>query len=183
MTITKDEVKKILSNVKDGDKILSYIEELEERLENHYNCDCGNEDYEDDEDEDKEWKEIKTNYESKISVSEWENLLKDPQVFNRDALTVLKRMRHVAAPTNSSELANMFGCGVLYYSLEIDKAANKIIKKLDLKNVDEDKPWVVLLKGWKPTKLYKSKIYALLPELYEAIGNVDLSDIPLTQNN
>lgn len=40
----------------------------------------------------------------------------------------------------------MFGCGVLYYSLEIDKAENKIIKKLDLKNVD-------------------------------------LSDIPLTQNN
>lgn len=182
MTITKEEVKNILSEIKDGDKVLDYIEELEEHLEHHCNCednnhhcDCGCED-----DEDNEWEEIKTNYESKISVSEWEELLKDKELFNKDALTVLKRMRHVAAPTSSSELADMFGYGALYYSLEIGKTADKIIKKLDLTDVDE--PWAVLLKGWNSAELYNTQIYALLPELYEAIGNVDLSSIQLRKN-
>lgn len=184
MKITKEEIKNILSDIKDGNKVLDYIEHLEEHLEHHcdcgnheehHHCDCGCED-----DEDNEWEEIKTDYESKLSVSDWENLLKDSEIFNIDSLIIMKRMRHIAAPTSSEELADMFGYGALYYSLEIGKTAERIIKKLGLKIEDEN--WAVLLKGWKSTELYNTQIYALLPELYEALGNVDLSNIPLREN-
>lgn len=174
MSITKEEVEKILANVKDGNKVLEYINDLEEYC--HCDCDC---DCEDDEEE-YEWEEIKTGYESTLSVSDWEELLKNPEIFNQDALKIMKRMRHIAAPTSSMELADTFGIGALYYSLESEKTAEKIIEKLGLKNVD--KPWAALFKGWNSTQLYNTRIYALLPELYEALGNVDLSSVPLREN-
>ena len=184
MTITKQEIEKILSDVKDGNKILEYINHLEEHLEHHcdcnheehHHCDCGCEDDE----EEYEWEEIKTEYESKLSVSDREELLKNPEIFNKDALIIMKRMRHIAAPTSSMELADTFGMGALYYSLELGKVADKIIKKLNLK-VNEGYNWAVLMKGWNSTQLYNKQIYALLSELYEALGNVDLSEVPLRE--
>lgn len=184
MSITKEEIENILSDVKDGNKVLEYINYLEEHLE--HNCDCNHEEHHccdcgcEDDEEDYEWEEIKTEYESKLSVEDWEELLKNPDIFNKDALIIMKRMRHIAAPTSSMELADRFGMGALYYSLESGKTAKKIIEKLGLRHVD--KPWAVLFKGWNNTQLYNTQIYALLPELYEALGNVDLSEVPLREN-
>lgn len=173
MTITKEELASILSKVEDGEKVLDYINELEEDLEHHHHhdCNCGCED------EEQEWDEITTGYKSNITVSEWENLLKDEDVFNKDSLIVLKRMRHVAAPTGTSELADMFGYGSLYYSFEMDKLETRIADKLGL-DINEMDKWAILFNGWQQ-KQSTDRIYALLPELYEAIGNVDLSKIPL----
>ena len=188
MVITREEVETILTNIKDGDKVLEYIDNLEEHHHDckcgeeghhHHHCDCGCED--DEEEYEDEWEEIETGYESKLSVNDWEELLKDRDIFNDDVLIVLKRMRHVAAPTSSAELADMFGMGALYYSLELGKAADKIIRKLNLQ-VNEEYNWAVLMKGWLSTELYNTRIYALLPELYEALGNTDLSQVPLREN-
>ena len=83
MKLSKNEIQKILKDTKDGDKIIEYIEELKNKIahleehcdhhHHHENCDCGC--HHDDEEE--EWQEIKTPYKSKLTVNDWENLLKD----------------------------------------------------------------------------------------------------------
>lgn len=183
MHISKEEIEKILSDITDGEKVLDYINNLEEHLEHHCNCDedecdcgCG---CEDDEDEDNEWEEIKIDYENKLTVADWEELLKDRELFNKDALIILKRMRHIAAPTSSEELADMFGLGALYYSMEMNKLADRLVEKLGITNLQDIEHWTVLFHGWRSTQLYNTQIYALRPELYEAIGNVDLSGVQL----
>lgn len=183
MTITKNEVKKILSEIKDGEKVLEYIEHLEEHI--GHNCCCDNDEYycdcdcEDDEDEDNEWEEIETSYENKLTVSDWEELLKDKEIFGKDAMIILKRMRHVAAPTNSKELADMFGMSALYYSVEMNKLAVRLAEKLGITSLKDVENWKIIFQGWRSTQLYNTQIYALRSELYEALGNVDLSEIPL----
>ncbi|MCR5266533.1 MAG: hypothetical protein K6E29_08090 [Cyanobacteria bacterium RUI128] len=188
MVVTKEEVENILSGVKDGDKVLNYIAELEEHHHCHchddehehhheHHCDCGCEDEEED-----EWEEIKTGYKNKLTVEDWEELLKDKDLFNKDALIILKRMRHVAAPTSSAELADMFGLGALYYSLEMGKLAKSLCEKLNIDYLEDIERWSVLFVGWNSKDLYNTQIYALRPELYEALGNTDLSAVPLRGN-
>ena len=186
MAITKEEVEKILAEAKDGDKVLEYIEELEEGHHCHchddehhheHHCDCGCED----EDED-EWESIKTPYINKLTTEDWEELLKDRELFDKDALIILKRMRHVAAPTSSEELADMFGLGALYYSLEMGKLAEKLCIKLGIDYLEDIERWTVLFEGWRAKHLYNTQIYALRPELYEALGNTDLSGVRLRGN-
>ena len=200
------EIEKILTSVKDGDKVLEYIEELEEtvadledevedleneieELEEGHHCHCHDEEHHHDhscdcgcEDEEDEWEEIKTNYKNELTVEDWEELLKDRELFDRDSLIILKRMRHVAAPTTSAELADMFGLGALYYSIEMGKLAERLCKKLSIDYLEDIERWVVLFQGWKAKDLYNKQIYALRPELYEALGNTDLSDIQLRGN-
>ena len=181
MTISKEKIKEILNNIQDGDQILNYIEELEDEKKHqhqhhHECCDCGCED------EEQEWEEIDTGYTSNLSVSDWEKLLKDETVFNKDSLIVLKRMRHIAAPTGSAELADLFGYGALFYSFEMDKLETRIAEKLDIHDIHELDKWAILFNGWQQ-KNSSDRIFALLPELYEAIGNVDLSQIPLREQD
>lgn len=176
--ITKDEIKNILSKVNDGNKILEYINQLEEHLLSHHhgNCDCGCDEHE----EDDEWEKIETQYKNKISVKDWEELLKDETIFSKDALIVVKRMRHVATPVTYAELADMFGLGAMYYSLEMDKLSERIIKKLNI-DIEKENYWAVLSECWSQKSL-DERVFGLTPALYEAIGNVDLSNIPLRGN-
>lgn len=185
MTITKDEIKNILKNTEKGSEILDYIAELEENRckckngDGHHHhhhddeCDCGCHDH------DEEWNELKlSEYNFQISVEDWEILLKDNTVFDKDALIIMKRMRHVSAPTTYAEIADMFGYGAVFYSMEIEKLSQKLIEELKITSLDKDNCWAVLLNCWE-NKETEERIYALRPELYEAIGNVDFSNIPL----
>ena len=173
-----EEIKNILNGVKDGEKVIEYIEELEEHILHHLhhddNCDCGCHD-----DDDDEWKEIKTPYKNILTVNDWEKLLQDENIFNRDSLIVLKRMRHIAAPTSSAELADTFGLGALYYSIEMDKLEERLLPFVEAENLDLIYRWAILFNGWETVG---ERCFAIRPELYEALGNVDLSDIPLREN-
>lgn len=196
MSITKEEVEEILSKVKDGNKVLEYIEEHychcnddehhhdkdghchchDDEPHHEHHCDCGCED-----EHDNEWKELDPKgYKSKLSVEDWEKLLQNKELFNEDSLIILKRIRHVAAPTSSAELADMFGYGAMFYSMELEKLSDKLAKKLEIKNLEKDEHWAILMNGWEGQ--YEEKIYALRPELYEALGNIDLSKVPLRMN-
>ena len=191
--MNKEQIIKILNSVDGGNEILDYITELEDNqckceeeghhhhdeecdCEDHHHdgeCDCGCHD-EDDDYEDITPKDVK-----KITVEQWEELLKDKTVFNEDSLIIVKRMRHVAAPVTSADLADMFGYGALYYSIETDKLAERIADKLKIK-VKDDELWSIVLNGWRDKSHHSdNRIYALRPELYEAIGNVDMSKVPL----
>ncbi len=181
MKSLEKEIKNILINTKNGDKVLGYIEELqnkiaclEEHCEHHHheNCECGCHN----EDED-EWQEIETPYKSNLTVKNWENLLNDETVFDKESLIIMKRMRHVAAPTSSAELADMFGFGAMYYKMEIDKLAKRIEQKLNIADLKEYS-WSILFDGWE-NKDTSERIFALNSELYEALGNIDLSNIAL----
>ena len=184
MTISKEEVEAILSEIKDGNKVLEYISELEEHHHCHchdehehnhkHHCECGCDDEEED-----EWEELKTGYINKLTVEDWEELLKDKEIFSKDALIILKRMRHVAAPTSSAELADMFGYGAMYYSLETDKLTERLSKKLNIDYLQDTERWSIIFQGWVSNEEHDTKIFALRPELYEALGNTDLSNIPL----
>ena len=175
-----NEIKNILNRTQDGDKVIRYIEELEHHLEHHHHgedCDCGCHDEEED-----EWEEIKTPYKSTLTVKDWEKLLKNPEIFTIDALKVMKRMRHISAPTSSMELADTFGLGAMYYGIESGKLAKRLIPYVKADNLKETEYWAILFNGWRSKETYNTEIYALRPELYEAIGNVDLSNIPLREN-
>lgn len=198
-----EEIKNILSEIKDGEKVLKYIDDLEEQIEeleeeiyeleddvndlekeseqhHHHdeNCTCGCHDHHEEEDE---WEEIKTPYKNELTVKDWEKLLKEPEIFTVDALKVMKRMRHIAAPTSPMELADMFGFGAMYYKSEIENLTKRLAEKLNVNDLDKEYYWSLLLDGWK-NKNTEEEIYALKQELYEAIGNVDLSNIPLREN-
>jgi len=182
MNLSNEEIQNILNEVKNGDKILEYIEtlrnkiaHLEEHCEHHHHddCDCG---CHHDNDED-DWQEIKTPYKNSLTVANWETLLKDETIFDKESLVIIKRMRHVAAPTSAAELADMFGFGAMYYKMETQKLAKKIEQKLNIKDLKEFS-WSILFDGWE-NNISSEKIFALRSELYEAVGNVDLSDIPL----
>jgi len=194
-----DEIRDILSDVKDGDKVLAYIEALEEHHhkchchddddhecscghhhEHHGHgdeCDCGCHDK-----EESEWEEIKVSYENKLTVKDWEELLKNPQIFTEDALKLIKRMRHISAPVSYMELADTFGLGAMYYGIESCKLAIKLLSFVNKENLKESEYWAIIFNAWKHKSEYDTEIYALRPELYEAIGNVDLSKVPLREN-
>lgn len=191
--MNKEQIIKILNSVDGGNEILDYITELEdnqckcEEEEGHHHhdeeCDCGH--HHDDKcdcgchDEDDDYEDITPKDVKKITVEQWEELLKDKTVFNEDSLIIVKRMRHVAAPVTSADLADMFGYGALYYSIETDKLAERIADKLKIK-VKDDELWSIVLNGWRDKSHHSdNRIYALRPELYEAIGNVDMSKVPL----
>ena len=191
--MNKEQIIKILNSVDGGNEILDYITELEDNqckceeeghhhhdegcdCEHHHHdgeCDCGCHD------EDDDYEDITPKDAKKITVEQWEELLKDKTVFNEDSLIIVKRMRHVAAPVTSADLADMFGYGALYYSIETDKLAERIADKLKIK-VKDDELWSIVLNGWRDKSHYSDNmIYALRPELYEAIGNIDMSNVPL----
>lgn len=182
MKSLEKEIKNILINTKDGNKVIEYIEKLqnkiahlEEHCEHHHHegCECGC--HHDDEDE--EWQEIKTPYKNTLTVKDWENLLNDETIFNKDSLIIMKRMRHIAAPTSNAELADMFGFGAMYYKMETEKLAKRVEQKLHLKDLKEYS-WSILFDGWEHNNS-SEQIFALRSELYEALGNVNLSDISL----
>lgn len=173
-----EEIINILDGVKDGEKVLAYIEALEEHFHHHHHgedCECGCHDEEED-----EWKEIKTRYKNALTVKDWEKLLKNEKVFTKDALIVMKRMRHIAAPTTSMELADTFGCGAVYYSNETEKLAERLLPYVKADKLTENEYWTILFNGWETEA---ERCYAIRPELYEALGNVDLSAIPLREND
>ena len=177
---TIKDIENILQNVKDGDKIIEYIEKLQNKIarleehcgHHHEDCECGCH-----HDEEDEWKEIKTPYKNSLTVNDWEMLLKDETVFDKEALIIMKRMRHVSAPTSSAELADMFGFGAMYYKMETEKLAKRVEQKLNIEDLKEYS-WSILFDGWEHNES-SEQIYALRSELYEALGNVDLSDISL----
>ena len=183
-----NEIKHILDGVKDGDKVLNYIEALEEHLEHHHHhhdgdCDCGDDCHcHDHDDEESEWEEIKTPYENKLTVKEWEEFLKNDKIFTEDALKLVKRMRHIAAPVSYMELADTFGLGAMYYGIESCKLAIKLVSFVNTDNLKEEDYWAIIFNAWKSKREYETEIYALRPELYEALGNVDLSKVPLREN-
>ena len=189
----KEKIIQILNSIDGGKEILDYITELEDNQcecgdkEHHHDddCSCGHHHHDDDcdcgcHDEEDEWNEITPkNYTSKFTVKDWEELLKDTEIFDKDSLIIVKRMRHVASPTSSAELADMFGYGALYYSMEIEKLAKRIAKKFNITELEQTDIWAIVLVGWKNKNAYNDTIYALRSELYEAIGNIDMSSVPL----
>ena len=203
-----NEIKKILEGVKDGEQVLSYIGELEEKVDilqkriedndegHHHECHChdshdeschchdGNHDEgcHCHDNEENEWEEIKTPYENKLTVKDWEELLKNDKIFTVDALKLVKRMRHIAAPVSYMELADTFGLGAVYYGVESCKLAIKLISFVNTDNLKEEEYWTILFNAWKSKNEYETEIYALRPELYEALGNVDLSKVPLREH-
>ena len=198
-----EEIKNILEGIDGGEKVLKYVKDLEEQIEeleeeidelendvddlekesehhhHHHDgkCDCGCHDH----DEEDEWQEIKSPYKNSLTVKNWENLLKDEGVFNSDSLIIMKRMRHIAAPTSAMELADMFGFGAMYYKSEIENLTKRLAEKLNNADLDKEYYWSILLDCWK-NKNTEEEIYALKQELYEALGNIDLSTVPLREN-
>lgn len=179
--ITLTEIKNILKDVEKGPEIIKYIENIEEHLEHHHHhnddCCCGEHEHEHEE----EWKEKEVkSYKTNLNVENWELLLNDKKIFNEDSLILMKRMRHIAAPSTFAELADMFGFGAYYYKSVSEKLIDRIIKKLEINNIDDDEKWAVLYDCWE-NKNSEEQIFGLKQELYEAIGNVNLSKIPLRE--
>lgn len=188
-----NEIRSILDKTPDGQRVLEYIEELEEHIAHHHhhdeNCHCHDHEHDDDcdcgchdHDEEDEWQEIETGYKNKLSVKDWEKLLRDEKIFNRDSLVILKRIRHIAAPTSYMELADTFGLGAFYYEMEMDNLAKRLLPIVNAQNLKKPDYLSVIFNSWKNKNIPDDVINALRPELYEALGNVDLSKIPLREN-
>ena len=190
------EISDILKNVEGKEKVLEYIgdleneideldeerQELEEKIE-ELEDELDELESESDDSNKPDWEKIEVPYENKLTVKDWEELLKNPEIFTYDSLKVMKRMRHIAAPTTSVELEIAFGKGVLFYGLEANKLAERLkqLPNVDASKLKSIQYWAILFDGWQDTSNYNTQIFALRPELYEALGNVDLSGIPLRE--
>lgn len=125
--------------------------------------------------------EVKTSYVNKMTVEDWDKLLKDETIFNRDSLIVLKRMLHGGnKATSSTSLSIKFGGSALYYSLEMDKLEERLLPYVNAENVPSTDRWTILFKGYSDT-IYSpmAETFKIRPELYEALLKLDLSDLPL----
>ena len=180
--LTIEKIESILKNVKNGSEIVEYIKELEEHKckcndkdhhHDHDDCDCGCHDHEE------EWVEIEDKFPKDLTVEQWEKILLDKTCFSEDEKKLLKRFRHVAMQTSAYELADEFGGGGAYWYNELIKnIGNNVAKKLGLNEYINAENWFILFKCWnKPSE--DIRYYGLKSELYEAIGNVDMSNVDL----
>lgn len=125
--------------------------------------------------------EVKTSYVNKMTVEDWDKLLKDETIFNRDSLIVLKRMMHGGNKAiSTTSLSINYGGSVLYYSFEMDKLEERLLPYVDAENVPSTDRWTILFKGYDDAGLsIVAETFKIRPELYEALLKLDLSDLPL----
>lgn len=118
-----------------------------------------------------------------LSVKDWMKLLKDPSVFNRNDLKIMKRMLDIGSEASAEQLDEKYGGNSNYlYGLQ-DKLGKRIWEKskCDIRRFGNDVHWsdIIFLTKFAYIESELVIIYKLRDELKEALKNFDLSNVPL----
>ena len=127
-------------------------------------------------------------YDPGLSVSEWQELLNNAEVFDDGALRVMKRMRDIGGTATCSQLAKQYGGHWNYYNGKSQAVAERVIKKKglpELRRSDGSRIfWPILYTGENTQGDVEGVFsWTLHPALSEALEGVDLSSVPLYEDD
>lgn len=127
---------------------------------------------------------IGADYDSGLTVSDWVELLNDHTIFDKDSLSIMRRMQAHGGEATCSELADQYGETANYYNSGSRSLAKRIINKTGcpIYKDSEGKQsfWPLLYLGKKADESHTgSFVWKLRDELAKALDEVDLSSIEL----
>ena len=123
-------------------------------------------------------------YSPGFTVEDWVKLLNDPEVFTTASLEIMKRMKDYGGRASCKQLSVKYGQPSNFYNAGSSTLAKRIADKTGcppLKaNTENAKWWPILYVGHYARKEEEgSYIWKLRDELFEALDQVDLSEIEL----
>jgi 5-methylcytosine-specific restriction protein B len=125
-----------------------------------------------------------SDYTPALSVEDWVALLQDPDVFTDKSLQMMKRIKDYGGQATCKQLSIQYGGPVISYIGATATLAKRILKKKDLLPYYHENGkaewWPILYVGrWKEKSDDGAYIWKLRDELAAALENVDLTNIPL----
>lgn len=123
-------------------------------------------------------------YNPGLSVDDWERLLNDPEVFNKQSFEVLKRLKDYGGAATCTQLANKYGRTVNFYNTNSSRLGKRVVNKTNCK-VNRRKDGGINFWAVPYISKYASKdeegayILKIRDELSEALDRVDLSKVSL----
>ena len=131
-----------------------------------------------------EWES--TDYSPKLSIEDWENLLKDSDIFDEKSLKVMKCIKDCGGTASCTQLSRVYGDTINFYNTTSSNLAKRIVEKTGCPkpaSIKNNKWWPVLYLGRSAEKNEEgSFIWKLRDELSEALNKVDLSKIEICKN-
>ena len=122
-----------------------------------------------------------TDYSPKLSIEDWENLLKDSDIFDEKSLKVMKCIKDCGGTASCTQLSRVYGDTINFYNTTSSNLAKRIVEKTGCPkpaSIKNNKWWPVLYLGRAAEKNEEgSFIWKLRDELSEALNKVDLSYI------
>ena len=122
-----------------------------------------------------------TDYSPKLSIEDWENLLKDSDIFDERSLKVMKCIKDCGGTASCTQLSRVYGDTINFYNTTSSNLAKRIVEKTGCPkpaSIKNNKWWPVLYLGRSAEKNEEgSFIWKLRDELSEALNKVDLSYI------
>lgn len=136
------------------------------------------------EDKKEEWFPNLEQYNPKLTKEDWLALLKDPEVFTKQSLEVIKRMLDYGGQATCKQLSLKYGNDPFFYNRESWQLAQRVAKKTSCPIIEENnensKWWPILYLGkYADKKTEGNYIWKLRSELAEALKEVDLSKVQL----
>lgn len=126
-----------------------------------------------------EWEPI--DYSPKLSIEDWENLLNDPNIFDKKSLKLIKCIKDCGETASCTQLSRIYGDSINFYNITSSNLAKRIVEKTGCPkpaSIKNNKWWPVLYLGRSAEKNEEgSFIWKLRDELSEALNKVDLSYI------
>lgn len=126
-----------------------------------------------------EWEPI--DYSPKLSIEDWENLLNDPNIFDKKSLKLIKCIKDCGGTASCTQLSRIYGDSINFYNITSSNLAKRIVEKTGCPkpaSIKNNKWWPVLYLGRSAEKNEEgSFIWKLRDELSEALNKVDLSYI------
>lgn len=132
-----------------------------------------------------EWES--TDYSPKLSIEDWENLLKDSDIFDEKSLKVMKCIKDCGGTASCTQLSRVYGDPINFYNTTSSNLAKRIVEKTGCPkpaSIKNNKWWPVLYLGRSAEKNEEGSFkWKLRDELSEALNKVDLSKIEICKNS
>ena len=123
-------------------------------------------------------------YDAKLTIDEWDRLLKDETIFTIDALKIMKRIKDYGGAASCTQLAVKYGDTKNFYNRGSSALAQRVCKVVgitpDARDDGSMQWWTVLYTGrYADKKEDGSFVWKLRDELSAALDKVDLSGVEL----
>ena len=134
-----------------------------------------------------DWWPSKAEYDPKISVDEWVNILNNPQIFSDASLALVKRFKDFGGEATCKQISDKYGDTAQHYNMLTTRTCERIINNTNINRPTftdgSSNFFPVIFYGKEAANdelgSYKWK---LREELSEALDKVDLSRIPLYES-
>lgn len=122
------------------------------------------------------------NYHPGLTIDDWIELLKDSEVFNKNALTIVSRLKDFGGSATCTQLATKYGENINFYNAGSTHLAKRIHKKRNVplfQGDNENAKWWPILYTGKPTTNKEDGFYVwkLRDELSNALEQLGISEL------